>query len=84
MEYGEEDLDWTVVPIPGKGLGVVALRDIPPKYRYTSLEVPNCQYVWVTLYLYTGKGNKIFSFEIIGRTKHDLYAERSNGPRLKA
>ena len=34
MEYGEEDLDWKVVAIPGKGLGVVALRDIPPKYRF--------------------------------------------------
>lgn len=33
MECGEEDLDWKVAPIPGKGLGIVALRDIPPKYR---------------------------------------------------
>ena len=50
MEYGEEDLDWTVVPIPGKGLGVLALRDIPPKYRYTSLEVPIWMGNFVSLY----------------------------------
>ena len=26
-------MDWKVVEIPGKGLGVVAVRDIPAKYR---------------------------------------------------
>jgi hypothetical protein len=30
---GEEDLDWKVVPIEGKGLGVVALRHIPANSR---------------------------------------------------
>ena len=30
---GEEDVDWHVVPIPGKGLGVVAKRTIPAGYR---------------------------------------------------
>ena len=33
FEYGEEDVDWKVVPIQGKGLGVVALRRLPAKYR---------------------------------------------------
>jgi len=33
IDCGEEDLDWSVVPIPGKGLGIVALRDIPALYR---------------------------------------------------
>ncbi len=33
MEYGEEDLDWKVESIPGKGLGVVALRDFPALSR---------------------------------------------------
>jgi len=31
-DYGEEDVDWAVVPVPGKGLGIVALRDIPKAY----------------------------------------------------
>ena len=26
-------MDWKVVEIPGKGLGVVAVRDIPAKFR---------------------------------------------------
>ena len=30
---GEEDVDWEVVPIPSKGLGVVALRRLPAKFR---------------------------------------------------
>jgi len=33
IECGEEDVDWAVTPIPGKGLGIVALRDIPAVYR---------------------------------------------------
>ncbi len=33
MVCGEEDLDWKVVPIPGKGLGVIAVHDIPAKMR---------------------------------------------------
>lgn len=33
LDCGEEDLDWQVVSIPGKGLGVVAKRLIPAKYR---------------------------------------------------
>ena len=33
FEHGEEDVDWKVVPIDGKGLGVVALRRLPAKYR---------------------------------------------------
>ena len=33
MVCGEEDLDWKVVPIPGKGLGVIAVHDIPAKSR---------------------------------------------------
>lgn len=32
-EYGEEDIDWEVVPVPGKGLGVRAKRLIPAGYR---------------------------------------------------
>jgi len=31
-DCGEEDIDWMVTPIPGKGLGLVALRDIPAAY----------------------------------------------------
>lgn len=30
---GEEDLDWEVAPVPGKGLGLIAKRLIPPKFR---------------------------------------------------
>jgi len=30
--YGEEDLDWKVTPVPGKGLGIIALRDLPKAY----------------------------------------------------
>jgi len=33
IDCGEEDVDWTVIPISGKGLGLVALRDIPQAYR---------------------------------------------------
>lgn len=39
-QYGEEDLDWKIVPIEEKGLGVVALRPIPAKYR---IMVDACQ-----------------------------------------
>ena len=45
MDYGEEDLDWKVEAIPGKGLGIVALRDFPALTRvmvdrgYTRLDV---------------------------------------------
>lgn len=33
LAAGEEDLDWKVVEVKGKGLGVVALRDIPAGFR---------------------------------------------------
>ncbi|OXA63451.1 SET domain-containing protein 5 [Folsomia candida] len=33
LNCGEEDLDWKVVPVPGKGLGVIALRQIPAHSR---------------------------------------------------
>jgi len=33
IEYGEEDVDWMVTPVPGKGLGVIALRDMPAAYK---------------------------------------------------
>ena len=33
LDCGEEDIDWEVVSIPGKGLGIVAKRTIPPLYR---------------------------------------------------
>ena len=33
LDCGEEDIDWEVVSIEGKGLGVVAKRFIPAKYR---------------------------------------------------
>jgi len=34
-EYGEEDLDWEVVPVPNnyKGLGIVAKRLLPAGFR---------------------------------------------------
>ena len=32
-ECGEEDVDWYVVPVPGKGLGIVAKRMIRAGYR---------------------------------------------------
>jgi len=32
-EYGEEDIDWEVVPVPNKGLGIVAKRFLPCGYR---------------------------------------------------
>lgn len=36
LPCGEEDIDWAVKPIAGKGLGVVALRDMP---RFTRIMV---------------------------------------------
>lgn len=33
IEYGEEDLDWVVQPVAGKGLGLVAKRDLPRGFR---------------------------------------------------
>jgi len=33
IDCGEEDIDWKVCPIPGKLLGILALRNIPPRYR---------------------------------------------------
>jgi len=33
LDCGEEDLDWSVTAIPGKGLGIVALRDMPAAYK---------------------------------------------------
>lgn len=33
LECGEEDVDWEVTSIPGKGLGIVAKRLIPVLYR---------------------------------------------------
>jgi len=30
---GEEDVDWEVVPIPNKGLGIIAKKLLPAKYR---------------------------------------------------
>jgi len=32
-DYGEEDLDWEVVPIPNKGLGIRAKRFLPAGFR---------------------------------------------------
>jgi len=33
FEYGEEDIDWEVVPVPNKGLGIVAKRFLPAGFR---------------------------------------------------
>jgi hypothetical protein len=33
VECGEEDLDWKVISIPGKGMGLIAVHDIPAKTR---------------------------------------------------
>lgn len=33
VEYGEEDIDWQMIYIPGLGMRVMALRDLPPLYR---------------------------------------------------
>jgi hypothetical protein len=33
LDCGEEDVDWEVTSIPGKGLGVVAKRMLPALYR---------------------------------------------------
>lgn len=32
-DYGEEDVDWEVVPVPNKGLGIVAKRFLPAGFR---------------------------------------------------
>lgn len=32
-DCGEEDLDWEIVDVPGIGLGIVAKRMIPAKFR---------------------------------------------------
>ena len=47
LECCEEDVDWKVQEIPGKGLGIIALRDIPALTRimvdrgYTEAEARN-------------------------------------------
>lgn len=33
LNCGEEDIDWKVCPIVGKGLGIVAMRSLPVLYR---------------------------------------------------
>lgn len=33
IEHGQEDVDWEVKPVPGKGLGIIAKRRIPARYR---------------------------------------------------
>ena len=33
IQCGEEDVDWCVAPIPGKGLGLVAKRRLPALFR---------------------------------------------------
>jgi hypothetical protein len=33
LGYGEEDIDFEVAPIPGKGLGLIAKRSIPIEFR---------------------------------------------------
>lgn len=33
LQCGEEDIDWKVCEVPGKGLGLVAMRLLPAKYR---------------------------------------------------
>jgi len=33
LRCGEEDIDWEVKPVPGKGLGIIAKRFIPAKFR---------------------------------------------------
>jgi hypothetical protein len=33
LGYGEEDVDFEVAPIPGKGLGLIAKRPIPIQFR---------------------------------------------------
>jgi hypothetical protein len=33
LEYGEEDIDFEVAPVPGKGLGLIAKRSFPIKFR---------------------------------------------------
>ena len=32
-ECGEEDVEWQLVPVPGKGLGLRALKFLPAGYR---------------------------------------------------
>ena len=32
-DYGEEDVDWEVIPVPNKGLGIVAKKFLPAGYR---------------------------------------------------
>lgn len=32
-ECGEEDVDWEIVPVPNKGMGIIAKRYIPTGYR---------------------------------------------------
>ncbi len=32
-EFGEEDVDWEVVPIPNKGLGIISKRFMPVGYK---------------------------------------------------
>jgi len=31
--HGEEDVDWEVVPVPNKGLGIIAKKLLPAGYR---------------------------------------------------
>ena len=34
-ECGEEDVDWKVVPIPNKGLGIIAKKLLPGEFKIT-------------------------------------------------
>ncbi|OXA45077.1 Ubiquitin carboxyl-terminal hydrolase 16 [Folsomia candida] len=38
ISYGEEDEDWCVAPVPGKGLGIVAMRSLVAKERILVVE----------------------------------------------
>jgi len=33
FEYGEEDIDWEVLPVENRGLGIIAKRSLPAGYR---------------------------------------------------
>lgn len=39
LECGEEDIDWKVCEVPGKGLGLVAMRQLPARFR---IQVESC------------------------------------------
>jgi len=72
IEYGEEDVDWMVTSIPGKGLGIVALRDIPAAYKIIVEPVVDETHPGVAdLMPLNGSLEKKYAFNMFGPMKNE-------------